>query len=347
MQYANRLVQRKMGKSLESKTLYVLEQGSIVSKHKDILVVASGGQEITKIPIKSLGAVVLFGPIQITTQAILALSESDIAISFHTVRGQFRTYCSPAYSKNVLLRMELYKISSNKEICLMFSKKMVTSKIKNGMSLLQKYHLSSRSKFNFKNKSQFEKILLKIDGCTSLESLLGFEGQGASLYFDSFKCCFKESYLFNGRKYFPSPDPVNASLSFGYSMLSREIQSLLIAHGFDPYVGIYHKLKYGRASLALDLMEEYRHIIVDRLVLRLFNKNIFDKDDFFESSNEGVFLKKENIKRFIEHYENFLNKKKHLYQGKIKSYREIIRLKVEEFKRIVGVEFNYEPYLYT
>ena len=153
--------------------------------------------------------------------------------------------------------------------------------------------------------------------------------------------------LFQGRKYFPSPDPINASLSFGYSMLAREIQSLLMSHGFDPYVGLYHKLKYGRASLALDLLEEYRHIVIDRLVLRLFNKNIFDNEDFESKENQGCYLKKENLKRFIEHYENYLNKEKYLYQGHLKNFRDIIRSNIEDFKKSISSDHvEYEPYVY-
>lgn len=336
-----------MAKNLGDKTLYILDQGAVVSKHHETLVVTFKGDELMRIPIKSLGTVVLLGKVQITTQAILALGESDIPISFHTQRGQFRSHCFPSYSKNVFLRMKVYDLSKDPDFCLSFSKKIVISKIRNGMALLQKYHLSGRSPFKFKNKRYFEKLLKKIEGACSIESLLGFEGQGADLYFQNFKYAFTETELFQKRTYFPSLDPINATLSFGYSMLAREIQSLLIGHGFDPYVGFYHKLKYGRASLALDLLEGYRHIVIDRLVLRLFNKNIFDREDFELKEDQGCYLKQENFKRFIEHYENHLNDEKHFYQGHLRSCRDIIRLNIEGFKKSVSLDHvEYKPYIY-
>ena len=335
-----------MGRSLNDRTLYILEQGAVVSKKEETLLVTLKGKEVLQVPIKSLGALLLFGKVQITTQAVLALSDSDVAVSFHTKRGQFRSYCSPAYSKNILLRINIYSLSRDQDFCLNFAKKIIISKIKNSISLLQRYHLSGRSSFKFLNKGYLEKILHKINTISSSESLLGLEGQGADLYFQNFRNCFSNSNLFKGRKYFPSPDPVNASLSFGYSMLSREIQSLLMAHGFDPYVGFYHKIKYGRASLAVDLLETYRHIVIDRLVLRLFNKNIFDQNDFELKKPNDCYLKRGNLKRFIEHYENHLNEKKNWYQGKLKSFRDIIRSNVESFKRSIVSEFEYEPYIY-
>ncbi len=336
-----------MARSLANKTLYVLDQGAVISKQHEVLLVTLEDQELMKIPIKSLGALVLLGPIQITTQAILACGQSDIPISFHTQRGHFRSYCFPSSSKNVFLRMNVYDLSRDQDFCLKFSKKIVASKIKNGVALLQKYHLSNRSQFKLNHKRSFEKILKKIEGAPSIESLLGLEGHGADLYFQNFKYALKDPNLFRGRKYFPSSDPINATLSFGYSMLAREIQALLMGHGFDPYVGFYHKLKYGRASLALDLVEEYRHIVIDRLILRLFNKNIFDNEDFEFKKDQSCYLKKENFKRFIEHYENDLNKKKHWHQGKFKSFREIVRLSIELFKKSINhSHIEYKPYIY-
>ena len=336
-----------MARSLTDKTLYILDQGAVISKKHDLLLITLQDQELMQIPIKSVGALVLLGPIQITTQAILACGQSDIPISFHTQQGHFRSYCFPSSSKNVFLRMKVYDLSKDHDFCLKFSKKTVASKIKNGIELLQRYHLSNRSHFKFLNKRQMEKVLQKIEDTTSIESLLGLEGHGADLYFQNFKNALTDPNLFNGRKYFPSPDPINATLSFGYSMLAREIQALLMGHGFDPYVGFYHKLKYGRASLALDLVEGYRHIVIDRLILRLFNKNIFDSEDFEYKEDQGCYLKKENFKRFIEHYENDLNEKKHWYQGKFKSFREIIRSNIDLFKRSINSnDVTYQSYIY-
>ena len=336
-----------MARSLTDNTLYILEQGAEVSKSQETLIVKYQSRENVKIPIKSLGSVILLGPIQITTQAILALGKSGISISFHTKRGHFRSYCFPSSSKNVFLRINAYDLSKDQNFCLKFSKKIIKSKIQNGMALLQRYHLSNRSQLKFFNKARLEKVLKKIENSSSIESLLGFEGHGADLHFQNFKYAFTNPDLFNQRAYFPSPDPVNATLSFGYSMLAREIQSLLMSHGFDPYVGFYHKLKYGRASLALDLVEGYRHIVIDRLVLRLFNKHIFDNEDFESQENQGCYLKRGNFKRFIEHYENDLNKKKHWHQGKLKSFREIIRSDIEVFKKTISSKnIEYEPYIY-
>jgi CRISP-associated protein Cas1 len=113
-------------------------------------------------------------------------------------------------------------------------------------------------------------------------------------------------WKFDGRNRRPPKDPVNAVLSFAYVVVGSEIQSLLDGIGFDPYLGFYHSIHYGRPSLALDLLEEFRHSFVDRLILKLFNRHTFTESDFYNPPAGGVYMNTEGKKKFFVQYEKML-----------------------------------------
>lgn len=324
--------------------IYALEQGAILNKNAERIEVTLHEETLASLPLDEVESVTLFGGVQVTTQALLALLDKGIDVSFLTEKGQFRGMAVSAYSKNIDQRYHLYRLTENSEYILRFAKDVTIAKIKNGMTLLSKYHESGRSSYVFNAEDEFEALLDKVADTNSVESLLGLEGAAAHLYYTNYGSCFVDG-LFSKREYFPSPDPVNALLSLGYSLIAREIQALLYAHGFDPYVGLYHKQSYGRASLSLDLMEEYRHIVIDRLVLKLFNKHSFDHDDFEKHDDGGIYLKKETMKSFIAFYEDHMREKVHA-QGVDKfSYRDIMRKQIEKFKRSIKEEKPYVPFV--
>ena len=146
-----------------------------------------------------------------------------------------------------------------------------------------------------------------MDGAETLDSLNGVEGSAAHFYFQAFPLLLKaEGIDFPGRKRRPPPDPVNAILSFGYTLLTSRIQSILDASGFDPYLGFLHRVDYGRPSLALDLLEPFRAPLVDRFAVRLFNLKILKPDDFDTTETSGARLKHDAMKRFFLQWEKQL-----------------------------------------
>ena len=199
---------------------------------------------------------------------------------------------------------------------------------------------------NYKEISMnYKQILYPLNGVKDLDSLRGYEGQLSRIYFNGFRKCLNEDIIFSGRKYFPSTDMTNALLSFSYSFIGREIQSMIEANSLDPYVGFYHQIKYGRASLSLDLIEELRHIIADRLVLRILNKRILKEDDFEKQADGSVFLNRDKIKVFIIQYEKFVKETEYNFCDKSLNTRDIIKYQVERFKKSISQDKIYESTL--
>jgi CRISPR-associated protein Cas1 len=145
---------------------------------------------------------------------------------------------------------------------------------------------------------------------------------------------------FDGRNRRPPRDPLNALLSFGYVLAGNEIQALLDGMGFDPYLGFYHQIDYGRPSLALDLLEEFRAPLVDRLCTRLLNLRVFQKEDFAGTPEKGVILKKESLKRFFPLWEQELTAPLELGE-ETASFRQLFRRQAERLARTLT---DGEPY---
>jgi CRISPR-associated protein Cas1 len=194
--------------------------------------------------------------------------------------------------------------------------------------------------------SQLAELCRQVDSPQDLSSLLGLEGSAARVYFQAFAKMLRHGFRFSGRHRHPSPDPVNALLSLGYTMVYNEISSLLDGLGFDPYLGFYHQPDYGHATLASDLMEELRAPLTDRFTLSIINNRVFDEQDFFlHPASGGIFLKDEPRKRYFTEYERFVTRPMGLSgDGESASYRQLFRHQAEKLKEaILGAE-TYCPY---
>jgi len=325
--------------------IYILEQGAYLHKKGDSIYVEKDKEVINKIPMKDIKNVTLFGAVQVSIQCMIAMLEKGIDISIMTLNGNFRGKVVSALGKNIDLRIKQVTKSNDDIYCLHIAKELVKGKIRNGRTLLQYYYKN-------KNINELKDIIIdlktkmnSIENAKDLASLLGYEGNLSRFYFDGFRKCLNEDIPFEGRKYFPSTDMTNALLSFGYSFLGREIQSMLEANSLDPYVGFYHQIKYGRASFSLDLVEELRHIIIDRLVLRILNKGILKQDDFEKQTDGSVYLNKDKVKIFISQYEKFVTDTMYDYCDKSLNTRDIIKAQVERIKRSISQDINYDATL--
>lgn len=152
-----------------------------------------------------------------------------------------------------------------------------------------------------------QETLIELKECSDLDSIRGLEGNAASQYFRAFDGLIlrnKESFFFNGRNRRPPLDNVNALLSFVYTLLTGMTSAALSTVGLDPYVGFLHRDRPGRASLALDLMEELRPVMADRFVLTVINKQIVDQDDFVKKENGAVLFTDDGRKKIIEAWQN-------------------------------------------
>jgi CRISPR-associated protein Cas1 len=186
------------------------------------------------------------------------------------------------------------------------SRAIVSQKIRSMLKVLRDYRRNHPDAFPADEFDSMKAIEKKVASSASFSELLGYEGSASAIYFKLFGKMLKPPWKFSGRNRRPPKDPVNAVLSFGYVVVGSEIQSLLDGIGFDPYLGYYHASKYGRPSLALDLLEEFRHSFVDRFALNLFNQHIFAKEDFYTPPKGGIHLNTEGKAKFFTHYEKIM-----------------------------------------
>ena len=298
----------------EGAVLYLQEQGSYVGKRSEHLVVSLERQEINRIPLAAVRQVVLFGNVQISTQALQTLVEQEIPVVLLTRYGRFIGAMAPAPSKNIMLRVNQYRAFADPARALTLAKAVVMAKIANQRVLLMR---SLRSKPQDEEDPirgsddpaavEIARMFARVDEAADTDILLGLEGQAASAYFGAFGRMLHEAtpgggFDFHVRNRRPPRDPVNALLSFGYAMLAKDTFSAVLTVGFDPYLGFFHGGKHGRPSLALDLMEEFRAVIADSVVLTLINNGMLSPSDFV-MWNGACQLTDAGRRTFLETYE--------------------------------------------
>ena len=297
---------RVLPQSDDGAVLYLQEPGAFVGKRSDHLVVKKDGTELSRVPLALVRQVVVFGNVQVSTQALECLLSNEVPVMYLTGYGKFVGALVPAPTKNVSLRLTQYRRFTDPAEALKLAKEVVRAKVVNQRALLMR-SLRSRSQASGGSEAcgggegepaeavrgseepaarAMVDLLPRVDRATEIESLLGLEGQGASLYFGEFNRFLKvqppgEGFNFRTRNRRPPRDPVNALLSFAYALLCKDCFGALCTVGFDPYHGFFHGTgRHGRPSLALDLMEEFRAVIADSVVLGLINNRMVTPADF-------------------------------------------------------------------
>lgn len=289
-------------------TIYLTEQGSKLSKTSKRLVIEKDGQTLLEIPEFKVERVLIFGNVQITTQAMAFLLDNGIEVSFLSLYGKYRGRLSPVESKNAQLRIHQYQKHLDNEFKVSLAKAIVHAKLHNGRELLMRYARNHPEIDFSQDTAQMEECISRLGHKEAVNSVMGVEGAAASVYFEAFGKMLRKELGFERRQRRPPKDPVNALLSLGYTLIGNEMHSMICAVGFDPYIGFFHGIDYGRASLASDLMEEFRAPVADRLTLNLVNNRVFGKDDFYSNPNEGVYLRREALKRYFVEYEGMLSR---------------------------------------
>jgi len=322
----------------------LVEQGATLKKEGKRFVVEKGGKIIFEIPAFKIERVLIFGNIQITTQAISFLLSNRIETSFLTIRGELKGQLIPPKSKNVILRMTQFEKAKDKEFTLNLAKRIVANKISNSLEIVKGFSYNHPEINLTEEKKKIKEVLESVDRKNGIKSLLGIEGIATVNYFKALAKTFIKGLTFSGRNRRPPRDPVNSLLSFGYTLAGNEILSLLQATGFDPYIGFYHGIDYGRPSLALDILEEFRHTLIDRFVLFLSNNSILKNEDF-EEVEGGVYLKKESRKVFFKYYEQWLNReiKDHI-EGNKTTFRKLFLSQIHRLADCITKGEEYIPY---
>ena len=265
--------------------LYVTEPGSRVGKRSEHLVVSKDGRDLVKVPMHAVRQVVVFGNVQVSTQALQTLLENEIPVAYLTGHGKFIGAFSPPPAKNVGLREAQYRKFTDPAECLTLAKSVVRAKLNNQRALLMRSLRGDGDRGSDEPAAQgLAYAMAKLDDADSANAVFGLEGQGAALYFGEFGRFLKasspgRSFDFSVRNRRPPRDPVNALLSFAYALLTKDCFAAACTVGFDPYRGFFHVNRHGKPSLALDLMEEFRPVIADSVVLTLINNEMLTPAD--------------------------------------------------------------------
>jgi CRISPR-associated protein Cas1 len=268
--------------------LYVTEPGARVGVDGEELVVR-GKESSTKARLPNTSHVSVFGNAQISTQAMRRLFERGIGVSFLSTGGWLYGRATGTDSNNVDLRLAQYRGVTDPATKSGLARNFVEAKIRNCRTMVRRNHAAPSPVVLF----ELDQLARKAAECESTESLLGIEGAAARTYFSAFAGMLSEhdvgTFDMNGRNRRPPKDPINALLSFAYSMLTRDVTVALGSAGLDPLLGFYHRPRFGRPALALDLMEELRPILADSVVITAINTRVVDEGSFIRHPT-GVAL---------------------------------------------------------
>ena len=332
--------------------LYVDEPGCAIKKTGERILVAKENEIIRDMPLIHLGQVVISGNVNLTTPAMQTLLHEGIPVVFLSAYGRYHGALTPQVSRNSLLRSAQHKIANNPDACLELSKAFVRGKVVNMRTMLQRRKWQAPDAENpvleplLANIKSMKAMEKRIHKATELPELLGIEGNASAAYFGAFNFMLKSEigFDFQRRSRRPPADPINALLSFAYSLLTADLMSAIQTVGLDPYIGFFHQLKYGKPCLALDLMEEFRPIIADSVAITLINNRRIKPEDFTESHG-GWYLKAHRRKVFYAAYETRKNETitHPLFKYKL-TFRRAMELQVRLLaKYLTGEIDQYTP----
>lgn len=278
-------------------TLYVTTPECYLALEDSNVLVLREGNEIVRVPLLNLEGIVTFGYTGTSPALMGACAREGISLCFMTANGRFLARVSGETQGNVLLRRTQYRASDDLTHSCRIAKQMISGKIFNARWVLERtlrdHPLRVNEEALNRAVAQLKSALDAVGKCSDLEELRGVEGSAASVYFDVYDELIlqqKDDFVFRTRNRRPPTDPVNALLSFVYSLLTNETAAALSAVGLDPYVGFLHRDRPGRVSLALDVMEELRSVMADRFVITLINRKEVTASGFTVRENGAVSM---------------------------------------------------------
>lgn len=329
----------------ERRPVYFNTQGMWIGKSSEVLQAKLKGKLVQEVRLPEISQVNLFGNIQLSTQAIQTMLNLEVPIVYFTQKGYFYGLSHALGVKNILVRREQFRGADLPPFCLRLAQELVRGKIRNQRTLLMRNHREPSAE-TLRELKRLSERAMKVD---SLASLLGIEGTAARYYFQAFSGMLKvncdlpaaagdalgearPAFDFRGRNRRPPRDPVNAMLSLAYSLLTKDCVVAATAVGLDPYLGFYHQVKAGKPALALDLMEPFRPILADSVVLTAINNRMVTPDHFI-MAGESVVMSDTGRKHFLLAYEQRMDQ---LVTHPLFNYRVCYRRLIEIQTRLLG-----------
>ncbi len=332
----------------EALPLYVQARGAKVAKKGETLDISIDDERVQTVRLVEVSQLVLLGQVYVTTPTLHELMSREIPISWHSFGGWFLGHSIGTGHKNVEIRTAQYKASFDPQVCLRIAKGLTVAKIQNQRTLLRRNWKLDEPPGDLLDG--FLADVRRAQRAADLGELLGAEGQAAARYFGAFASMLSRDaqdgsmpFDFQKRNRRPPADPVNALLSYAYSLLVRSWSVTLNAVGFDPYRGFYHQPRYGRPALALDLMEPFRPLISDSSVIQAINNGEVKPSDFITVAG-SVALSDAARKRFIGTIERRMSHEvTHPVFGYKVSYRRLLELQARLLARHLLGEISEYP----
>ncbi|ALS21079.1 MULTISPECIES: type I-C CRISPR-associated endonuclease Cas1c [Paenibacillus] len=304
-------------------TLFITQPDVYLSLDGDNIILLKEQEKLGRLPLHNLESIIAFGYTGASPALMGYCAERNISLVFFTMNGRFLARVIGESKGNVVLRKKQYAISEDEVLSAKIARNFIVGKIYNHKWIIERMTRDYPLRIDvarFKAISQqLSAIMLDVRACEDLERLRGLEGQAAVSYnklFDSMILQQKEDFYFHSRSRRPPLDNVNAMLSFAYSLLAIDVASALEGVGLDAYVGFLHQDRPGRASLALDVMEELRGVYADKFVLSLINKKMVSNEDFLKKENGAVMMRDEARKKFLTAWQSKKQEKiTHPYLG--------------------------------
>jgi len=300
-------------------TLYIIQDDAFIGKTDERLNVKAKNQMLQDVPLIKVDGIVVLGRATISPAAIAELLERKIPLTFLSKTGEYLGKLEPEFTKNIFVRSAQWKAAGESEQAVHLVRGFVRGKLK---------------------------VIASLDKTNAINSLRGLEGAGSGAYFSVFQQLIRtENFSFRVR-HRPATDPVNSLLNFGYTLLSHDVQSAVNIVGFDPYLGYLHCQHYGRPGLALDLMEEFRPLVVDAMVLSAINLRMLTLNDFTtEPLSQVVRLSQDGRREFLKLYEKKKQSEfKHPVLGRKCTYQEAFEIQARLLaKYLMGEIEKYPP----
>ncbi len=343
--------------------LYITDQGASLAKKGNQLVVTKQGKTIQAVHAFKVEQVAVMGNVSLTPNAISFLLQEGIDTVFLSYHGKYRGRLISQHGKNVQLRRKQFQRMEDPAFRLSVAKELVRGKLMNCRVVLRRQNQTLHDPEALAVLTRIRRFAAQLETSDSHEGVMGIEGASAAAYFGCLgKFVRAPDITFQGRNRRPPRDPVNVLLSLGYTLLGNAIHTQVNIVGLDPYLGCLHSTEYGRPSLVLDLMEEFRPVLVDALVLYVINRGIIQTKHFFRPEQREpaafdfaetdpiredypIILTHEGMKRFVTAFEERLNVRI-LYEpsGKRLNYRGVLLEQVRRFANLLTEDIPYRAF---
>ncbi|MDO4491165.1 MAG: CRISPR-associated endonuclease Cas1 [Lachnospiraceae bacterium] len=317
--------------------VYVSEQGAVVSFEANRIKIKYKDGLLKSIPVETVEVIEVFGKVQLTTQCIEMCLSKGITVLYYSTNGAYFGRLSSSNHVNVRRQRIQADLGRDAAFNLAMAKRVINAKIRNQIVVVRRYARSAEMDMKSEIQSM-QYTLTKIESVTSIDQLMGYEGYAARVYFSVLAKLVDPEFVFSGRTKRPPMDPFNSLISLGYSIIMNEIYGKIAGRGLNPYFGFMHQDKEKHPTLASDLMEEWRAVLIDTTAMSMLNGHELTVDDFYrDNETGGVYLNKDAFRKYVGKLESkFRTENRYLpYIDYSVSFRKAIDMQVHQYVQAI------------